>query len=68
MKNKLCPFLAAGVLRGGNYDPGELAVVAQCLGDRCMLWHPGGTSATPRGRCAIWATAFSLARLEAHQR
>jgi hypothetical protein len=38
------------------------------LGDRCMLWHPGGTSATPRGRCAIWATAFSLARLEAHQR
>jgi hypothetical protein len=64
MKGKLCPFLAAGVLRGGSYDIGELTSVAQCVGQTCMLWYATGTSATPRGKCAIWSAASSLAKMQ----
>ncbi len=67
MKDKLCPFLAAGVLRGGQYDPDELAVTARCVGDACMLWYATGTSATAHGKCSIWSAAFSLAKLETSQ-
>jgi len=67
MKGKLCPFLAAGILRGGDYDPAQLAVVAQCVGDTCMLWYATGTSATPHGKCAIWSTAYTLTRMEGGQ-
>jgi hypothetical protein len=64
MKNRICPFLAAGVLRGGSYDLAELTEVAQCVGDACMLWHPTGTSATRSGRCALSSAAHSLTKLE----
>jgi hypothetical protein len=67
MKEKLCPFLAAGILRGGDYDPAELASVAKCVGEMCMLWYATGTSATPHGKCAIWSAAYSLSKIEAGQ-
>jgi hypothetical protein len=60
--HKLCPFLAAAVVKGGTFDLDQLEVVADCVGEKCALWHMSGTTVTRHGRCAIWTTAQILSK------
>ena len=62
ISDKLCPFLAASVVKGGAFDLDQLELVAVCVGEKCALWHASGTTVTRHGRCALWTTAQILSK------